>query len=144
MPLYLILLVYLCCMIVSNACCLRMSVRDCCNYIPFICKFKDVISLPMLRPHCSDILLIKALQNTFICIHLTSWWPWWWISTGIKGIHISQAYFTCYVGKYIIIVLKLWLTLDGCGMVMPWCTTFSMNGPVSYVTGLVSLNLQLW
>ena len=50
-----------CCMIVSNVCYLCMTVRVSFNLIPFICKLKDGISLPMLRQHCSDILEIKAL-----------------------------------------------------------------------------------
>ena len=93
-----------------------MSVRDFFNPIPFICKFKEVTSY-------AETTLFRHLEIRPYQIHLSASIllhgdPDDKFQPQLEEFIFCRHIFTCHVGKYSIIVLKLQLTLTGCGMVM--------------------------
>ena len=61
----------------------------------------------MLRPHCSDVLEIKTLQNVKAASILLHGDPNDEFQLELEEFIFCGHISTCYVGKYSIIVLKL-------------------------------------
>ena len=61
----------------------------------------------MLRPHCSDILEIKALQNIKAVSILLHGDPDDDFQLEFEELIFCGLISTCYVGRYSIIILKL-------------------------------------
>ena len=96
-----------CCMIVSNVCVFYVYHLVSFTTIPFTCKLKDVTSLPMIRPHCSDILNKRPKKIYISASVLPHGDPDSEFQLELEEIEFCGHIFTCYVGKYRILVMKL-------------------------------------